>query len=258
MLPNLSHEQELKYRSSIQACKTRAVLTLDQAVEIFKIHLSNQSPYIAKNERISSSQVASVFGVSEKTIRDIWTGRTWFLELIYLDPARAAVAAKRLRPPGRPRLEQKLPAARSAVCSVDGAICASPAHGPGFQKEVWAPPASSLSLDKAHHPAESSALNSEPWWQRSWDKSQGPASGIPLHESCSQPSYKEKQAFEASTARGLHARVDSPLWVQDWSRCVAAAAAAAAAAEPLPASSRADDPFHDDWGRWPAGDAMGR
>ena len=62
--------------------------------------------------------------------------------------------------------------------------------------------------------------------------------------------------------RSLHSarpsRVDGPLWGQDWSPLVAAAAAAAAAAEPLPASSRADDPFHDDWGRWPAGDAMGR
>ena len=293
---NLTHAQELRFRSSIQACKTRAILTTEQAIKIFSIHLANHSSSIAKNDKISATHVAIAFGVSDKAIRDIWKGRTWFHELIHLDPARAAQAAHRQRAPGRPRRDRppidaldandatvkrrrencftqphgrppsKSPSDRDEPTSETrtrrGSGGPAPYHAPlaCSGSSSWSPP--------HHAPADcwdwADALGPSPpashigparwdWGDIAPHGGWGPASGIPLRESCSQPSYQEAHnACEASTARGLHARVDSPLWGQDWSHLVAAAAAAAAAAEPLPASSRADDPFHDDWARWPA------
>ena len=43
------------------------------------------------------------YNVSEKTIRDIWKGRTWFRDTLHLDAARADLADRLQRRPGRPR-----------------------------------------------------------------------------------------------------------------------------------------------------------
>ena len=39
-----------------------------------------------------SLAVARTYKVSEKTVRDIWRGRTWHHETLHLDPPRAARA----------------------------------------------------------------------------------------------------------------------------------------------------------------------
>jgi hypothetical protein len=69
--------------------KPRARLTQDQAVEIFQM----------KSSAPSAVKIAVLYGVSEKTIRDIWTGRTWSRETCHLDTARTVV----LKPVGRPK-----------------------------------------------------------------------------------------------------------------------------------------------------------
>jgi hypothetical protein len=89
---------------SVQACKTRTVLTLQQALHIFQIKQSN--PPSQECGRRSAAAVARSFGVSEKTIRDIWIGRTWVREMMHLDPARAAKAGG-LKLPGRPTKRSK-------------------------------------------------------------------------------------------------------------------------------------------------------
>jgi hypothetical protein len=89
---------------SVQACKTRTVLTLQQALHIFQIKQSNASS--RESERESAAAVARSFGVSEKTVRDIWAGRTWVREMMHLDPARAAKAGS-LKLPGRPKKRAK-------------------------------------------------------------------------------------------------------------------------------------------------------
>ena len=74
--------------------KPRAVLDLQQVIQIF------QSRHAAVQlTGASSLSVARCFGVSEKTVRDIWTGRTWHNETAHLDPSRPA---RTLAPPGRP------------------------------------------------------------------------------------------------------------------------------------------------------------
>ena len=88
---------------SVQACKTRTILTLQQAIQIFEIKLVHQDSRTLDSKCFTASAVARSFGVSEKAIRDIWRGRTWVRETMHLDPASAAAKAYRLRLPGRPR-----------------------------------------------------------------------------------------------------------------------------------------------------------
>ena len=52
--------------------KPQAILTEDKAIEIFKVSLQRSAI-----EKPNASLVAREYGVNEKTIRDIWTGRTW-------------------------------------------------------------------------------------------------------------------------------------------------------------------------------------
>ena len=53
--------------------KYRAVLTKDQVLEIFRFSL----PDISGRKSPSAISLARKYCVSEKAIRDIWTGRTW-------------------------------------------------------------------------------------------------------------------------------------------------------------------------------------
>jgi hypothetical protein len=81
------------------ACrKPRAVLTKDQAIEIFRLPLTHSS----NEKRPTAVSVARVFNVNEKTVRDIWSARTWHDETLPLDVNRTPRAAKKIgRPPGR-------------------------------------------------------------------------------------------------------------------------------------------------------------
>jgi phage portal protein BeeE len=69
-------KEELKFKS-IQACRTRVILTEEQVIEIFQAKLSNDDLSMEESKKIRAAQLAKKFGVSDKTIRDIWTGRTW-------------------------------------------------------------------------------------------------------------------------------------------------------------------------------------
>jgi hypothetical protein len=77
------------------AAKPRAILTREQAIEIFKCRPNDKSV----RALASSAAVAHKYGVSEKTVRDIWNGRTWHSETLPMDPTRPA---RRIAPPGRP------------------------------------------------------------------------------------------------------------------------------------------------------------
>jgi hypothetical protein len=72
------------------ATKPRARLTEDQVIRIFKLKLDSPRP--------SSAKLAPLYGVSEKAVRDIWTGRTWSRETRHLDISRPL----QLKPSGRP------------------------------------------------------------------------------------------------------------------------------------------------------------
>ena len=73
--------------------KPRARLTEGQAIHIFEYNRSEQAP--------SSAKLAAWYGVSEKAIRDIWTGRTWLS--VTQPPAPDQPRGRRMvgRPKGR-------------------------------------------------------------------------------------------------------------------------------------------------------------
>ena len=75
----------------IPASKPRARLNEDQAVQIFQSKID--SP------QLPSTALATLYLVDEKTIRDIWKGRTWSRETWHLDTSRAI----QLKQPGRPK-----------------------------------------------------------------------------------------------------------------------------------------------------------
>ena len=242
----LAHAAQQKLRSSIQACKTRAILTQEQAVEIFKIHLSNQST--AKSEVLNSTQVATAFGVSEKTVRDIWTGRTWFHELIHLDPGRTAVAAGRLRPPGRPRSDRQLmDISSSSSCAAQQEPCVK--HGPEAVRCYQGPPSPSAAC--CARETTDRGIAGETWRR-------GSAQGAESSRGQAASSYfglfppPAPRAADALASRGPRAAHGGDYArasggdVRPWATWTADETA------PLPGSSRVDDPFHDDWGFWPA------
>ena len=74
------------------ALRTRAKLSVNQVVQIFQLkkNLSAQS----------AAQVARDFEVSEKTVRDIWAGRTWSSETCHLDSTRILKHKQIGRPKG--------------------------------------------------------------------------------------------------------------------------------------------------------------
>ena len=84
---------------SIKACKTRAVLTEEQAVQIFMMKISDTKSF---NKSIHAQEIAISFGISEKTVRDIWKGRTWRRETMHLD-VNYIEGSSNLRLPGRPK-----------------------------------------------------------------------------------------------------------------------------------------------------------
>ena len=78
--------------------KSRSFLQEKQAVEIFQMKIENTSRNV--RDRVSASAIGRVYGVSEKTVRDIWGARTWRFETQHLDTTRQLVqVAKNL---GRP------------------------------------------------------------------------------------------------------------------------------------------------------------
>jgi hypothetical protein len=67
-------------------------------MDIFRLSLTH-APH---KERPTAVSVARAFHVSEKTVRDIWSGRTWHNETLPLDVNRIPRAARKTgRPPGR-------------------------------------------------------------------------------------------------------------------------------------------------------------
>jgi hypothetical protein len=74
------------------ASKPRARLSERHVITIFQA----KSP---KTSASTAAKVARVYGVSEKAIRDIWTGRTWSRETWHLDKSRPL----QLKLTGRPR-----------------------------------------------------------------------------------------------------------------------------------------------------------
>jgi len=114
--------------------KLRAKLTQADVVEIFLCKHSHKSPTV----------VSRLCGVSEKTVRDIWSGRTRSKETQHLDPSRAVLLKKIGRPAGSKDSKPRKPRGKTTIetlekegdkspecdgCLNHGSIAASPGLG---------------------------------------------------------------------------------------------------------------------------------
>ena len=89
-----------------EAKKTRkqTILTSEAAIQIFKLRPALKSPIDDAESRLkTSSSIAKRFGVSPKTVRDIWIGRTWYRQTFPLDPERPNSSERLSKQMGRPR-----------------------------------------------------------------------------------------------------------------------------------------------------------
>ncbi len=89
-------------------CHGRAKLVFEQAQDIFRY----KSVSFVK-ERDKASTLARVYGVSVKTIRDIWVGRTWYRATCRLDPTKPITPERLQKKVGRPKgTKDRTPRAR--------------------------------------------------------------------------------------------------------------------------------------------------
>jgi hypothetical protein len=99
----IQHSQEsrlptelLPAMPSTSSSKPRAILSEAQAIEIFWMKHTAKS---SMQPCPSPVELALLFGVSEKAVRDIWKGRTWARATHFLDPTRPVLMKKQC---GRP------------------------------------------------------------------------------------------------------------------------------------------------------------
>ena len=73
--------------------------------------LEVQSIYLAKKQGMRATKIAGSFGVNEKTVRDIWSGRTWAKETLHFrhrDSERSGSLSRvfeRKQPKGTPMVQ---------------------------------------------------------------------------------------------------------------------------------------------------------
>lgn len=200
--------------ASVRACKTRAVLSEEQAVQIFMIRIANSQSLA---ESIHPEQVAIWFGISEKTVRDIWKGRTWRRETMHLD-ANCMRSACKLRLPGRPKGSQTKAKGVHGTGPTNASIDA--AHSSAAYPAVPLEYASAVAISKA-----------------SCNKS--PASvSIKMPDGTSIGQFTSHAYLSSSLGRSTQ---------QAWECSPVAPSWFTGAVDPLPESSRPEDPFHDDW-----------
>ena len=80
VLTNMAQDSAKKIEISGKSLRSaKRVLTEKQAKEIYQIYLAKFSPSSSfmKIKNSTSTRLASMYGVSPKTIRDVWNGRTW-------------------------------------------------------------------------------------------------------------------------------------------------------------------------------------
>ena len=113
----------------------RAILTEQYAREIFC-----NKPAPGTMERTRAGSLSKVYGVSVKTIRDIWIGRTWYRATCHLDQTQPLAPERRHKKAGRPKgvkdskkRVKKSPSDIEVVSSVQGLtqnpIVAAKGHG---------------------------------------------------------------------------------------------------------------------------------
>uniref|UniRef100_A0A7S0MI35 Uncharacterized protein n=1 Tax=Cryptomonas curvata TaxID=233186 RepID=A0A7S0MI35_9CRYP len=76
----------------------RAILTDEQAQAIFK-----HKPTAYAQDRNKAGILARLYGVSVKTVRDIWVGRTWYRATFHMDHTKPFAPERLEKKAGRPK-----------------------------------------------------------------------------------------------------------------------------------------------------------
>ena len=76
----------------------RSLLNDEQARVIYQ-----QKPLAHSKGRGKAKTLATTFGVSVKTVRDIWIGRTWYRATFALDTCKPVMPERLFKKPGRPK-----------------------------------------------------------------------------------------------------------------------------------------------------------
>ena len=182
------------------ALKPRARLSVAQVIAIFQ----------AKSSASIAARLATVYGVSEKAVRDIWSGRTWSRETWHLDQSRPL----QLKLTGRPKgCRDKRPRAKR----VDGRkqLSTLTAQVPRCHHVDWQGVAGhAFEPDAQHKP-----LNQHEHWRAGLDSRKDSAACI------------DDRAARPTSLTLCHASVDEQLhqWDEFWSAQTSA------------------DPFSGDW-----------
>ena len=83
---------------------SRCVLSETQVLDIFRFKASESEIEAGiKSTSLAIVQVAKLFGISTKTVRDIWLRRTWYRTTLPLEPTRSDTMERLGKRPGRPR-----------------------------------------------------------------------------------------------------------------------------------------------------------
>ena len=260
--------QARKIVPSLLACKTRAVLTEAQAIEIYQIKQKNDSSKHGVR-RCSAASIARQFGVSDKAVRDIWMGRTWFRELMHLDPARATMP-ERLKLPGRPRGKRNGKDSGTVTCTPDigsdlDYLSAHWQSSSSVRHSINCPALQSSERTRLSQTPLPSVASSFPardaksqattpnitaaglWWSEGWTSEEEACAHFALDKASPPPASTAESQLLAACAFGHSA----PLLTSEIFADIHSNDAAAVSLLDF----RADDPFHDDWPHWPAKDS---
>jgi hypothetical protein len=209
----------------------RAILSRDQVINIFRLRKSSCIATGSNYEGVGATIVARFFGVSSKTVRDIWTGRTWYRATQHLDPSRADALERLQKHPGRPKgSKDRKPRTRKfqAGCTI--------VQAKSIGKAGNAPFSADSSSGTTHNLHPSLLLD-------------GPV--------CQQPRRSDHETcLTAATDQHQYRAFSCP---QQWPFATAAPAGDLQSflwrvmEDTQP--SAFEDPFHNDWAFWPADDA---
>ena len=195
----------------------RAILTEKEAQDIFKY-----KPATSSKEKYSAAVLARFYGVSVKTVRDIWVGRTWYRSTFHLDPSKPILADRLEKKPGRPRgAKDSKPRIRTLYRADNG----SPSDNQSGRLEE------SLAPEAESKPSFYACLAGSIKTATPVSDAQSPSTDV---ESEGTPPPLDADS-----------RIGSPYADRD------GAGAAAGEGWPEVTSDEFSDPFHNDWAFWP-------
>jgi hypothetical protein len=237
---------------------SRTILTTEQAVQIYHLKFDTAQQFQSQGARATA--VGHEFGVSEKAVRDIWSGRTWQSATKHVARQHSpdekkhghlngqvgdtkgikqfagSIAVSSIGPLNTDRTQSStvptirnidaVPHSRSETCCEESV--ANPFTRPR--------PDSVLQAQRVSYTSTSCALSSpipsSPFSMQPHPSVSSPTTAV------AEPTRLAAASVDDQTPQPLHWRSER------------SATGSAEVADALPPQSRADDPFHDDWPHW--------